>query len=118
MPPFPDNRAIFPITYLLFTENCVFLQKFEAIHNKDYSVVQTFKAGPWGLAFSLILLHNDAGSLLKDRAHNQSLAVTAQQSHKNTAHYYLIFTRDFSKFTSKLHKYNRTHFNHEKYPRP
>ncbi len=56
MPPFPDNRAIFPITYLLFTENCVFLQKFEANHNKDYSVVKTFKAGPLGLAFSFVPL--------------------------------------------------------------
>ena len=42
------------------------LQKFEAIHNKDYSVVKTFKAGLSGLAFFFLggLLRADLGLFL------------------------------------------------------
>ncbi len=37
---------------------------FYVIHYKDYFVFQSFKAGPLGLAFYLVLLHNGARSLV------------------------------------------------------
>ena len=34
-------------------KKCIFAQTFEAIHNKDYSVVKTSKTGAYALVFFL-----------------------------------------------------------------
>ena len=34
-------------------KKCIFAQTFEAIHNKDYSVVKTSKTGAFALVFFL-----------------------------------------------------------------
>ncbi len=38
----------------IIQSNHYLCRNFEAIHNKDYSVVKTFKVGPPGLAFCLL----------------------------------------------------------------